>query len=612
MSAINRIDRGGLVGGLLERERIGEGLVVARGVDERMAFARRTSRVEIEQFRGRIANLLRRLPARLLPLTGTQRMQRRIIVRGARVARDEMQLRDGDVELGLVRILEMQELHAAIAQVHHFQAEIASDAVLRVDHRIADAQLRQVAHHHLDVARAFLLAPADATTRRAASVEFVLREVNERRGVCREADVQYADAHGEGRARRDECCVRVEDIGEQIELRERLQQRLAAARRIGDDERRAVAAVEELPQARSRVRPPTIDRDVGCGTNAGVRGVGLVLGRCADRHATEALGLGEELFGVEEQAIGRQQRPLSVGREESMPLGGIALEVEQRLLDVAEQDYGRIGRQVVEERRGLVEEKRQVVLDAGARNAATDVAIDRRLGRIAFEGRAPAAAKRGACFLVHREFATRQQAHFLDRIQAALRVDVEGLDRFDLVAEEVEAIGHHRSHREEIDQPAAHAVLAGGHHLRHVLIAGQCELGAQSRFVERLALPEEERVGGKVRGWSESVRRGGCRRDQHVALAARDVMQRGQTFGHQVLMRRELVVRQCLPVGQQVNAELGREEAQLVVQSLRGGGLGAQHRLHAAIGRVARPLGDQPCVARAGNGREGQALAGTG
>jgi hypothetical protein len=61
----------------------------------------------------------------------------------------------------------------------------------------------------------------------------------------------------------------------------------------------------------------------------------------------------------------------------------------------------------------LLEEQRQVVLDAGRRHAVADVLVDRRFGRVALEQFAPAAAEGGARGFVERELAAGQQAHFL-------------------------------------------------------------------------------------------------------------------------------------------------------------------------------------------------------
>jgi hypothetical protein len=74
----------------------------------------------------------------------------------------------------------------------------------------------------------------------------------------------------------------------------------------------------------------------------------------------------------------------------------------------------------------------------------------------------------GAPLVVHREFAGRQQANFRHRIDGALGVDVEGLDAFDFVVEQVEPVGQLRAHREEVDQAAADRIFAGRNDLRDV------------------------------------------------------------------------------------------------------------------------------------------------
>jgi hypothetical protein len=74
---------------------------------------------------------------------------------------------------------------------------------------------------------------------------------------------------------------------------------------------------------------------------------------------------------------------------------------------------------VVEDGGGVVEEQRQVVLDAGGGHAVADVLVDAALGGVAFEQLAPAAAEAWpARIVVHRELAARQQAHLGHRVQA--------------------------------------------------------------------------------------------------------------------------------------------------------------------------------------------------
>ena len=101
--------------------------------------------------------------------------------------------------------------------------------------------------------------------------------------------------------------------------------------------------------------------------------------------------------------------------------------------DVAVQREDGAGRQVINQRRGRVEEQRQVVLKPAGGDAVADVLVQRRLGWIALERLAkPPTEARAGCF-VERKLASRQQADFGHRIERALRVDVEALDALDVL-----------------------------------------------------------------------------------------------------------------------------------------------------------------------------------
>ena len=104
------VDRGVLVGRLLEAEAGGERLVVVRLEAEREALARGAPRVEVQQLGGGVAHLLGGLAPRLFPLARAELVQRRLLGAHAGVARDQVQLRDRHVELRLVGVLEVQEL----------------------------------------------------------------------------------------------------------------------------------------------------------------------------------------------------------------------------------------------------------------------------------------------------------------------------------------------------------------------------------------------------------------------------------------------------------------------------------------------------------------------
>ena len=73
-------------------------------------------------------------------------MQRRFLGADAGVARDQVQLRDRHVERRLVGVLELQELARLLvgaAERDRRQAEVAADAVVDVDDRVADLAARR-------------------------------------------------------------------------------------------------------------------------------------------------------------------------------------------------------------------------------------------------------------------------------------------------------------------------------------------------------------------------------------------------------------------------------------------------------------------------------------
>ena len=132
-------------------EPLGEGLVVVHVELEGVTLARRALRVEVEELGGRVVRLARCALLRLVPLVAAELVQRRRLGRCAAVASDEMQVGDRNVELRIVGVEELQELRGAVAQVHRDEAEVAADAVLLVDDRVADADLGEVAQHRVDV-----------------------------------------------------------------------------------------------------------------------------------------------------------------------------------------------------------------------------------------------------------------------------------------------------------------------------------------------------------------------------------------------------------------------------------------------------------------------------
>ena len=85
--------------------------------------------------------------------------------------------------------------------------------------------------------------------------------------------------------------------------------------------------------------------------------------------------------------------------------------------------------------------KRQIIFHARRRQSFTDVAIDHRFLRVAFEARAKALTKTLDGLVRQRELACRQQSNLLERSARTLADGVELTDGLDLVAEQIEPVG---------------------------------------------------------------------------------------------------------------------------------------------------------------------------
>ena len=577
----HRLDRRRLVGRFLEAEALGERLVVVDVELEGVPFARGALRVEVEQLGRGVVRALRGALLGLFPLAAAELVQGSRFRRRTAVAADQVQARHRNVELRVVGVEQVQELVRAFAEIERGQPEVAPDAVLLVHHRIADAHFREIAQHRVDVA-APRLALADAVRR--GRVELGLGDHRDVGGGPRESAVRRSHRERGTRVAGDEFLPAVDHRRLEPVLGEVLLHGFAPSQALGDDEhalaRRGHVALERA----QRVVGATIDlhRRQRLGARLLARRIGR--GRAFQRprrvfHFDARVRLERRMESIlrQEDLARRQQRTRLVAAQKAIARFGVLPEAVDRGRDVAVQAHRRGRRQVVEQRRGRVEKKRQVVLDAAGRDAVGNVLVQRRLQRVALEDFAESPAEARARGLVERELARRQQTDARHRIHGALRVDVEGAYRLDVVVEKVDAVGQRAAHREEVDQAAADAVFAGRDDLRDVRVAGERELPAQRVDVERLALRQEKGVRREIGRRSEAIQRGGGGDQQHVALAARGDVESREALGHQVLVRREVVVGQRLPVGQHGDAQRRREPRHLRGDALHRQRVGADH-----------------------------------
>ena len=173
MSRLDVGDGGDLVVGLVEVEGVFE-LALHVGVGREGSAERGLAlRVELEQLGGHVGHRLLDAGLGLLPALGAELVELR---RGAGVGRaiflDEVEAREGNVELGLVGELEDHEFERrCVVFFDDAQAAVAGDAVLDVDDVISDGEIAEVG----DEGGRLRLAAADGTRLDVGVVDEVLR-----------------------------------------------------------------------------------------------------------------------------------------------------------------------------------------------------------------------------------------------------------------------------------------------------------------------------------------------------------------------------------------------------------------------------------------------------
>ena len=126
--------------------------------------------VDIQQLGRHVAHFFRRLLARARPGVAAQLVQRRILFGAARVAADQMQGGDRDIQFGVVSIGEHQVFTFDAARFQRGHPLIAPNAVFQVNNRLARMQLGQVTDQRVrvDGPTAVLTAARDALAQQVA------------------------------------------------------------------------------------------------------------------------------------------------------------------------------------------------------------------------------------------------------------------------------------------------------------------------------------------------------------------------------------------------------------------------------------------------------------
>ena len=372
----------------------------ARGSGRREALLRLAARVQVEQLRGHVADLLGGALARARPLIGAELVQRRALGRGAGVAADQVQRVHRHVDAVAVLVLEHQELAAAARRSPSAcRPDVAADAVLLVHHRRAGIEVLQVAQDRLRIGAARLRrrswrarAPNSCASEMTAIGGAVsVRPSRSGATVSASARGAVGELHPSSRTRRHRVAVGAQHLLQHLAPARPSRPRSArgprsragthrAARTAARRAHRCAARAARWWGNCARRRVPARS------SVSALKASSVIAAKLRERRRRAAAG-------SRNSSRGREHRTLDVVAAILVARARCPARRSQRAGERRVVHDHRIARQVVEQRRGRLEEQRQVELDPRRREPLAHAAVDAGCGRLALEARAEAAAE---------------------------------------------------------------------------------------------------------------------------------------------------------------------------------------------------------------------------
>ncbi len=603
------IDRGRLIGRLVERERGFELAEAVVGGRERVAGQGGALRVELQQLLGERADVALDLAGRDLPRLPAELVELRAVALGAHVALHLAEPIDREVERAAV-VLELQRLDVRGADHREaLEPVVPPHAVALVDEVVAGGELREIGD-----------APEERVLRsllRLAVVRALAEHVG--REHERDAIAGAREAVG-GRTGEDRdpialagLLVRLREAHVDAAVREHAEQAIDAALRIaGEHDPQAIAAppvdgggerghVLGIAE-RARVLELLREHVQVIGIDAHLRARLVV--QLEDRQLHPARR-GEGHVGGHE-VRGRRIAELAVLRARlGHPLREPDLRIGPDVRDGAaarigiEHDPPRVRGEVAADRHELVVERGGKALDAHEHPPGLDLLDhlprglrgERDLVRVVAEP-LPHVARAGGDGLAHRV-----QVDHVDRAQRALALRIEHAERFHLVAEQLDAHRVRRERREHVDEAAAHGERARLVHHGRARPSPRDEERGELVAIDRVLRPDRPAARRQLRCGQRLAddRLGGRDHEPRPQRGLGDAVQRGhpvhdaRAVGREIGVRRDVDPRQHRDVVDAPEREvLGQRAGRRIV-----GRDHDQHRLarHELRGEPGRPAG---------------------
>ncbi len=237
--------------------------------------------------------------------------------------------------------------------------------------------------------------------------------------------------------------------------------------------------------------------------------------------------------------------------------------------------------QIIEQRFQMVVEQRQPMLGAGRPAAFAHRLVEHVVGRGGAESRHIAGAEPPDRF--RRELKLRH-GHEVERAQLvgrALGVRIEAANRFQRVAEEIEPDRRVHAGGEQIEDTAAHRIIARLAYGRGAVEAVELEPLGNARHRQQMAGRGRQRLPGQRRARRHPLQRGVDGGEHYgrafAALYVRQPRQHGHALRHHGGVRRHAVVGQAIPGREFQHLDVGREEGERAGERRHARAVAADH-----------------------------------
>ena len=587
----HRLYRRLLVRGLLEWELPFEDTQLAAVELEGMPAPGGAASEDVEQLRRYVECFLRRFAARPRPLLPSQAVQRGELRVDTRVAAHQVKGGDRNVELVAPFVLEVEVLARDAAHVESQESPIPAHAVVFVNDRGTRRKFREVAHEGVGVPVA---SPATPPLHGPFAEELRLGDDSDGRIPQPGAFLERRDGDCEPRFSFEKAPPVVEIRRTQTAAGERVPQVFAPSRALRHQQSASLEFGEETLEGGKGF--PCLRVDGHAHRDAGVVG-----GEAASRFLLEAPEPNLRIIFQPRECLVDGQKQLGRLEEGALPIVAPVLESLMHLIPealggvvhVLEEDDQGIFRKVVEQRRRKFEKERQVVLDAGRAASLAHLSVYGALLGISLEARPPRAPKAPDGGLRQRKLPCRQKSHAVQALGGALGLRIEGADAVHFVVQQIDSQRMRRTARKEIQEGSTHRELAVIHHLPDAAIPESLQAGPRRVEVQPLARRQHHAAAVDELGRREPSHQGGDRNDQGAAAARRQPVQGDQALGYDVLVGREQVVGQGLPVGKVEDlSTVGTEkETKLGLEPVGRGRVGHRHQHQAGV--AAHRFGDR-------------------